>query len=244
MCLALPNPQLSWISSPIRRRASARPAPASAALSAAGHPAKKTSGLVTATMSGTRSILEAYARRVFTSGLRPNVYRAAVGRRIRIGMHSDLLMAAWRSRVRFETEKSCRRPSLSRRRPERAHERQQTPYRCQSRNHGLCACMSSCLRFAAARSLGLSGLVSGTATMRSSHSISAMVCSASIRHNIKHKGGEVKRSQCIVLCCSTGASARLLDSTHLHRKHGDRAAVHALNRERDRLRRRAGAEDV
>ena len=58
------------------------------------------------------------------------------------------------------------------------------PYRCQSRNHGLCASISSCLRFTAQRSLALSGLVSGTAKMRSSRSISAMVCSASIRHNI------------------------------------------------------------
>src|SRR5271163_1828003 len=45
--------------------------------------------------------------------------------------------------------------------------RQQTPYRCQSRNHGLFASKSSCLRFAAARSLALTGLVSGTAKMRS-----------------------------------------------------------------------------
>ncbi len=43
------------------------------------------------------------------------------------------------------------------------------------------ASVSSCLRFAAARSLALSGLVSGTAKMRSSHSISAMMYSASIR---------------------------------------------------------------
>jgi hypothetical protein len=47
----------------------------------------------------------------------------------------------------------------------------------------LCASISSCLRFAAERSLRLIGLASGTAKMRSSHSISAMVCSASIRHN-------------------------------------------------------------
>jgi hypothetical protein len=59
--------------------------------------------------------------------------------------------------------------------------RQQTPYRCQSRNHGLLAFFSSCLRFAAETSVGLSGLVSGTVKMRSSHSISAMVCSMSIR---------------------------------------------------------------
>jgi hypothetical protein len=65
-----------------------------------------------------------------------------------------------------------------------AYERQQTPYCCQSLNHGLRASISSCLRFKAQRSLALSGLVSGTAKMRSSDSISAMVRSASIRHNI------------------------------------------------------------
>jgi hypothetical protein len=54
------------------------------------------------------------------------------------------------------------------------------PYRCHSRNQGLLDCCSSCRRFAAARSLRLSGLVSRTAKMRSSDSISAMVCSASI----------------------------------------------------------------
>ena len=59
-------------------------------------------------------------------------------------------------------------------------ERQQTPYRCQSRNHGLLACFSSCRRFAAERSLALRGLVSGTAKMRSNDSISAIVCSVSI----------------------------------------------------------------
>ncbi len=51
----------------------------------------------------------------------------------------------------------------------------------QSRNHGLCASILSGLRFTAQRSLALSSLVSGTAKMRSSRSISAMVCSASIR---------------------------------------------------------------
>ena len=68
-------------------------------------------------------------------------------------------------------------------------ERQQMPYRCHSRNHGLLACCSSCRRFAAARSLESGGLVSGSAKMRSSHSISEMVCSASIRHNIQQKQG-------------------------------------------------------
>jgi hypothetical protein len=45
---------------------------------------------------------------------------------------------------------------------------------------------------AAARSLGLSGLLSGAAKMRSSRSISAMVCSGSIRLNIYYKGTKVK----------------------------------------------------
>jgi len=60
------------------------------------------------------------------------------------------------------------------------HERQQSPYCRQSRNQGLCASISSCLRFAAARSLGLGGRVSGAAKVCSSHSISAIVRSASI----------------------------------------------------------------
>jgi|SRR5208282_1080006 hypothetical protein len=51
--------------------------------------------------------------------------------------------------------------------------------------------MSSCLRFTAERSFALSGLPSGSTKMRSRHSISAIVCSASIRHNIQQKGGEV-----------------------------------------------------
>ena len=62
----------------------------------------------------------------------------------------------------------------------RTHERQQTPYCCQSRNHGLCASISSCRRFAAEMSLALSGLMSGASNISSSCSISAMVCSASI----------------------------------------------------------------
>ena len=56
----------------------------------------------------------------------------------------------------------------------------QTPHRFHSRNHGLCAYVSSCLRFAAERSLKWSGRVSGRAKMCSSHSISAIACSASI----------------------------------------------------------------
>jgi hypothetical protein len=44
-------------------------------------------------------------------------------------------------------------------------------------------------------SLGLSGLVSAAANSRSSDSISAMVCSASILLNIYHKGGEGQTGQ-------------------------------------------------
>jgi hypothetical protein len=43
-----------------------------------------------------------------------------------------------------------------------------------------CGRASSCCRFAAERSPALSGLVSGTEKVRSSRSISAMICSASI----------------------------------------------------------------
>jgi hypothetical protein len=95
-------------------------------------------------------------------------------------MSPQLREADWGLKRRFVGGESIRARSTL----DIDHQRQQMPYRCQSRNHGLCACISSCLRFAAETSLGLSGLVSGTAMMRSSHSISAMVCSASICHNI------------------------------------------------------------
>jgi hypothetical protein len=70
-----------------------------------------------------------------------------------------------------------------------ASERQQTPYRCQSLNDVLWASISSCRRFAAARSFRLIGLESGTAKMYPRRSISAKVCSASIRHNQKSARG-------------------------------------------------------
>src|ERR1019366_10671306 len=44
-------------------------------------------------------------------------------------------------------------------------------------------------------SLGLSGLMSGTARMRSSHSISAMVCSVSIRLSIARRLSECWRDE-------------------------------------------------
>src|SRR5580704_2652574 len=63
------------------------------------------------------------------------------------------------------------------------------PYCCQRRNQGLWASSSSCLRFAAERSLGLNGRWSGCAKSRSRRSISSMVCSASIHPNIQHEHG-------------------------------------------------------
>jgi len=103
--------------------------------------------------------------------------------------------------------------------------------------------MSSCRRFAAERSLALSGLVSGMANMRSSNSISAMVCSESIpsQYLTYEREGQtfsVGRAFGLLL------QWRVSQIAHLHRQHRDRPAVHALNWERDGLRRRAGAEDV
>jgi hypothetical protein len=59
-------------------------------------------------------------------------------------------------------------------------ERVQTPYRCHKRNQGLFAYFWSCIRFAASRSASRSCRVSGSANMRSSHSISARVFSMSM----------------------------------------------------------------
>ena len=59
---------------------------ASAVRSAAGRLAKRTSGSVSAVMSGTRSTPEASARRACTSGLKRSASRAVDGRRTRSGM--------------------------------------------------------------------------------------------------------------------------------------------------------------
>jgi hypothetical protein len=68
--------------------------------------------------------------------------------------------------------------------------RQQTPYRCQSRNQGLCASISSCLRFAAERSLEVSGLISGASNISCSCSISSMMRSTSMAHNHLRQAAE------------------------------------------------------
>jgi hypothetical protein len=67
--------------------------------------------------------------------------------------------------------------------------RQQTPKSCHRRNHGLCASISSCRRFAAEMSLALSGLISGASNISCSCSMSSMMRSTSIRLNIQHERG-------------------------------------------------------
>jgi len=57
-------------------------------------PARKTNGCAHAAMSGIRSIPEASAPPVFTSGLKPNASRTADGRRIRIGNRGMSLLGA------------------------------------------------------------------------------------------------------------------------------------------------------
>jgi hypothetical protein len=56
---------------------------------AVGHPARKTTGFVTAAISGTRLIPEECAPRVSISGLQRNASHAPDGRRIPTGMRTD-----------------------------------------------------------------------------------------------------------------------------------------------------------
>ena len=89
--MVLPNRQLFWIVNSTKRRARVLLIRASAARCVVGRHERTISGLVTADMFGTPSTRAECAPPASTSGLRPNVCRAAVGRRIRIGMHSDAL---------------------------------------------------------------------------------------------------------------------------------------------------------
>ncbi len=73
-------------------------------------------------------------------------------------------------------------------------DRQQMPYLCHSRNHGLWANVSSCLRFAAEMSLALSGLMSGASNISCSCSMSSMMRSTSIPVSISNiSTAKVKR---------------------------------------------------
>jgi len=87
--MAPPNPPLSWIASPIKRKTSAHPDPASGVRSVVGRPAKATAGLVAAAMSGIRSIREVCAPPASTTGLQPSAPRVPAGRRIPTGTRAD-----------------------------------------------------------------------------------------------------------------------------------------------------------
>jgi|SRR5438445_531761 len=88
--MILPNCRPFWIARPIKRRALIRQARAFDARSAVGRLAKTINGLVLAGTRGTRSTREECAPLACTSGLRPSVFPALVGRRIRTGMRSDV----------------------------------------------------------------------------------------------------------------------------------------------------------
>jgi hypothetical protein len=81
------------IASPTKRRSRVPQALASDARSAAGRPARKTIGFVSAGTIGTRSIPGVSAPPASTNGLRRSASSAAGGRRIRIGIRNDLLVA-------------------------------------------------------------------------------------------------------------------------------------------------------
>lgn len=66
-------------------------------------------------------------------------------------------------------------------------DRQQIPKSRQSRNHGLLARVSSCLRFAAETSLALRGLISGASNISSSCSMSSIMRSTFIRNSIANQ---------------------------------------------------------
>ena len=105
--------------------------------------------------------------------------------------------------------------------------RQQTPYRCQIRNQGLCASISSCLRFAAERSLRLSGLVSCTAKMRSRNSISAIVCSVSISVSLSSMSvAFVNSSNGAAFACRACVRASERPTPDLHKQQQTSGVLH------------------
>ncbi len=74
----------------MKARPTSRLARASVALFAAGRRAKRTNGLVPVGTNGTPSTPEEYVPPACISGLRLNAFLAADGRRIRIGMQSEI----------------------------------------------------------------------------------------------------------------------------------------------------------
>jgi len=131
-------------------------------------------------MSGIPSIRAASAQPAFTNGLRPSASSVQSGRLIRTGMRDRLCSGhcLW-------TEGRIQRVNGSYSGNWIAGDsgRQQTPKCCHNRNQGLCASISSCLRFAAEMSLALSGLMSGASNISCSCSMSSMMRSTSMRPN-------------------------------------------------------------
>jgi len=84
--------------------------------------------------------------------------------------------------------------------------RQQIPKSCQSRNHGLLARVSSCLRFAAETSLALRGLMSGVSNISSSCRMSSIMRSTSIQSSIANQLCPTGRTA--VRCTEPPASAK------------------------------------
>ena len=82
----LTSRQLFWIANSKKRKVAIHWIHESAARFAAGRPAKKTDGLVTAGTNGTRSIAGASALPASTNGLRHNASRVPTGRHTRIGI--------------------------------------------------------------------------------------------------------------------------------------------------------------
>ena len=88
--------------------------------------------------------------------------------------------------------------------------RQHTPKCCHSRNQGLCASISSCLRLAAEMSLALSGLISGASNISCSCSISSMMRSMSMRltHLVRSANGSNRSGIGLSSAVGTFASPR------------------------------------
>ena len=81
-----PSRPLFWIANSIKRNGTIHPNLAFDVHSVVGRPARTTTGLVPAAMSGIRLTREEYAPSVFTGGLQHSVSLVAAGRRTPIGM--------------------------------------------------------------------------------------------------------------------------------------------------------------
>jgi len=164
------TPLLLLIASPNKRKASTLSVLAFGAHSAAGRPARMTAGLVVAAMSGTPSTLAGYAPPASINGLRRNASPVSSGRHTRIGTRNDLLILALDGQATvtlnpkpgFGFTAAAEAIRLPKTKPQALRVDFVVPSirsREVARAHGL---------------------LSGAAKMRSPHSTSAIVCSASI----------------------------------------------------------------